>query len=441
MKRILPCVAAFAVAGTAFAAKPTASIASVSQKGDSARTLKIEYTLAGGPAIVTVEFFTNATGNVSLPFGRIEGLSGDANKLVDKAAGTIAWPVRNYLDGVSFPSDSFRVKLTAWPLSAPPPWCVVDPGEPGAVAYYADESLIPLGGLTNALYKTRYIPMRRIDAAGVEWTMGMSVPETRSFPDRYENAPAHAVVLTADYYMSVYTFTRGQYKVLNDGTPASSGHISWSSVNEDELPFANEPFSTMRGLVKRWPADGHEVDSGSVLQRLRARTGLAFDLPTEAQWEFACRAGTRSELYNGLASTTAANADDIAWTYNNSLDSSISARRHHRVGQKLPNAWGLYDMHGNVWEVCLDRHPGANDAEYWLNDMNYRAGSEVLVNPSGPAAGSTVVMRGGCYDNGAEDCRSARRYWIPSGGNDVTQDAGNVARGYRLVCPVPVTME
>ena len=440
MKRILPCVAAFAVAGTAFAAKPTASIASVSQKGDSARTLKIEYTLAGGPAIVTVEFFTNATGNVSLPFGRIEGLSGDANKLVDKAAGTIAWPVRNYLDGVSFPSDSFRVKLTAWPLSAPPPWCVVDPGEPGAVAYYADESLIPLGGLENDLYKTRYIPMRRIDAAGVEWTMGMSVDESRRFSSLAANGPAHAVALSKDYYMSIYEFTRGQYKALNDGT-AHSEKISWlpEGENEDELPLAMVSFSAMRGLGKRWPSDGHEVGSASILQRLRDRTGLAFDLPTEAQWEFACRAGTRSDINSGKTATVA-NGNQVSWNYDNSLYSTMNDRCRHRVGQKLPNAWGLYDMHGNVWEICLDRHPGASSATYWTNDGNFSAGSDVIVDPIGPSAGSTLAMRGGSCYQGVEHCRSAFRYYVSSQ-NDISAHAGEVAHGYRLVCPIPMTME
>jgi len=421
-------------AATASAAKPTATITSVSQLGNSARTLKIEYTLANGPAIVTCEFFTNATGGVSIPFGRIEDLAGDANTLVNKASGNITWPVRDYLDGATFAPDSFRVKLTAWPLSAPPPWCVVDPGEPGAVAYYADESLIPLGGLTNALYKTRYIPMRRIDAAGVEWTMGMSVDESRRFSSLAANGPAHAVALSKDYYMSIYEFTRGQYKALNDGT-AHSETISWlpEGENEDELPLAMVSFSAMRGLEKRWPADGHEVGSSSLLQRLRTRTGLEFDLPTEAQWEFACRAGTRSDLNNGKTATVA-NGNEVAWNSYNSDD------HRHRVGLLAANAWGLYDMHGNAFEICLDRHPGSGSATYWTNDMNFSNGSDVIVDPAGPSAGLTLAMRGGSCYHGIEHCRSAFRYYVSSQ-NDISAHAGEVAHGYRLVCPIPMTME
>ena len=435
MKRLLLLAIATAISGAALAAKPTVTVTSVEQRTDSRRTLKIDYALANGPAIVTCEFFTNATGGVSMPFGRIEDLAGDANKLVNKASGTITWPVRDYLDGATFAPDSFRVKLTAWPLSAPPPWCIVDPGETNAVAYYADESLIPLGGLTNALYKTRYIPMCRIDAAGVEWTMGMSVPETRRFSNLSANGPPHAVALSKDYYMSVYQFTRGQYKTLNDGTAHAAETPDWlsSGENEDELPLACVSFSSMRGLVKRWPADGHEVDSGSLLQKLRTRTGLEFDLPTEAQWEFACRAGTRSELNNGMEATTA-NGNLVSWNSDN------SGGHRHRVGLKTANAWGLYDMHGNVWEICLDRHPGSSSATYWMNDMNYRAGSDVLVDPVGPSTGTTVSARGGGYNNGANNYRSAFRYWLPKEGG-VENDDGAPERGYRLVCPVPVTME
>ena len=428
------------LASAAIAAKPVATVTSVTQLNDRARTLQVSYSLANGPAIVTCEFFTNATGGVSLPFGRIEGLSGDVNKIVSAAAGTITWPVRDYLDGEKISADSFRVKLTAWPLSAPPPWCVVDPGESNAVAYYADESLIPLGGLTNALYKTRYIPMRRINAAGVEWIMGMSPAEQRRFPTLTANGPSHAVALTEDYYMSIYTFTRGQYTALNDGV-AHTETINWlpEGENDDELPLACISFSAMRGLGKRWPANGHEVDSGSILQRLRDRTGAAFDLPTEAQWEFACRAGTRSELNSGKTATVA-NGNAVAWNYDNSLYVSINDRCRHRVGLKVPNAWGLYDMHGNVWEICLDRHPGSSSATYWTNDVNYRAGSDVIVDPAGPTAGSTLVMRGGSCYQGVEHCRSAFRYYVSSQ-NDISAHTGEVAHGYRLVCPIPVTME
>ena len=91
-----------------------------------------------------------------------------------------------------------------------------------------------------------------------------------------------------------------------------------------------------------WPSSA-AVDSSSFMGKLRARTGLNFDLPTEAQWEYACRAGTTTKYSYGDSGN-----GDYMWYYGN------SCMKTHKVGTKLPNPWGLYDMHGNVYEWCLD---------------------------------------------------------------------------------------
>jgi formylglycine-generating enzyme required for sulfatase activity len=147
---------------------------------------------------------------------------------------------------------------------------------------------------------------------------------------------------------------------------------------------------------------------------------LDFRLPTEAQWEYACRAGTKTAIYSGpleiLGDANAPNLDPIAWYRGNSghefdhdqpedLSAFGEEQRQYefkaagtrRVKQKRPNPWGLYDMLGNVWEWCQDWH-----ADYDLNS---------LVDPVGPEEGSSRVIRGGSWIDGAQGARSACRIW------------------------------
>ena len=128
-------------------------------------------------------------------------------------------------------------------------------------------------------------------------------------------------------------------------------------------------------------------DCQGFMAKLQEKTGRKFVLPTEAQWEYACRAGTTGDY--------AGNLDAMAWYNQNSGGTT------HPVGQKQPNAWGLYDMHGNVWEWCRD----------WYG--NYPGGS--VTDPTGPPQGSLRVIRGGCWGFVAGYCRSAFRGRIDPG--------------------------
>ena len=116
--------------------------------------------------------------------------------------------------------------------------------------------------------------------------------------------------------------------------------------------------------------------------------GMTFTLPTEAQWEHACRAGTDTAFFCGDSGDT---LDEYAWFLDNSEDQT------HAVGQLKPNAWGLCDMYGNVWEWCADRYA----ADY------YAACSRL--DPVGPSVGLARAFRGGCYGYAACFCRSAFR--------------------------------
>ena len=139
----------------------------------------------------------------------------------------------------------------------------------------------------------------------------------------------------------------------------------------------------------------------------RLPEGYEFTLPTEAQWEYACRAGTTTAFNNGTNLETTVQIwddpcpglDKVGWyRYNSEYSSGFSGnneRNHQTVGQKQPNAWGLYDMHGNVAEWCLDRYG------------DYPTGS--VTDPTGPSTGDQFIMRGGDYHNYAYLCRSAYR--------------------------------
>ena len=159
--------------------------------------------------------------------------------------------------------------------------------------------------------------------------------------------------------------------------------------------------------------DGHafiaKLNQYALQQRPRLVEGL-FRLPTEAEWEYACRAGTTSALPSGkdlaMAEGADANVDALAWYSGN------SEAKTHPVGQKAPNGWGLYDMPGNVWEWCEDWHAS-----------QYPAGSQR--DPRGPSSGTCRVFRGGAWDCGPGSERSAHRW------RD-TPDHRSESQGFRL---------
>ena len=152
------------------------------------------------------------------------------------------------------------------------------------------------------------------------------------------------------------------------------------------------------------------MDGTSFLGKLRAKTGLdTFDLPTEAQWEYACRAGTTSTYNNG--GNTEDDLKTLGRYSGNTTDGRGGYTQHTTVGSYAPNAWGLYDMHGNVFEWCLD----------W--DGTLAGGTD----PKGVASGSYRVLRGGGWDNAASRCTSFYRSYgsLP---------ANSSICGFRLCC-------
>ena len=127
-------------------------------------------------------------------------------------------------------------------------------------------------------------------------------------------------------------------------------------------------------------------DCQAFIKKLNRKSGKNYRLPTEAEWEYACRSGGRDEKYSG-----GSDIDRVAWYYGNSGGST------HAVGGKVANGLGLYDMSGNVWEWCSD----------WYDENYY--GNSPTQNPQGPESGSSRVYRGGSWNNRPAFVRSAHR--------------------------------
>lgn len=408
------------------------------KQGDGSRKVIVGYTLANEPAVITVDVQTNRGDDVWVSIGADKqvSLTGDVNKLVQTGTRAIVWDAGKDWPNQRICGGNIRFAVSAWITNAPPDYMVVDlnaatPAE--SVRYYVSTNFIP-GGVADIRYKTTHILLRKIPAAGVEWLMGS--PENESGRMTTENGEGwerqHKVILSDDYYMAVYETTQKQFSRFNRwhrSHPNNSQALDGltPSPDYDTYPLNRMFYTDFRGNQKGlgWP-ENHDVDDTSYIWKLRDATGVEFDLPTEAQWEFACRAGTTSAYCCGFESTGEPNKHVFSiegigayavFTYNKVGTMSP-------VGQKKPNNFGLYDMMGNVREMCLD----------WKGD--YPADGGTYVNPRGAAKpeslnldnDSVVIVRGGYYNSIASHLRSAAR---------VTCKVNNWddSIGFRLVCP------
>ena len=234
-------------------------------------------------------------------------------------------------------------------------WCVVISGFAGAGGEEAKrppkEIAVELGG---------GVKMEFVLIPAGSFNMG----EEMGFP--YEK-PVHKVTISRPFYL-------GKYEVTQE---------DWETVMGDNPSY----FKGKRKPVEQVSWEDCQV----FLKTLNAKVSVPtynFALPTEAQWEYACRAGTRTWFcfgsnYNQLR--------EYAWYDDRMLGGT------RPVGQKKPNNWGLYDMHGNVFEWCQDRYA----SDFYVNSP--------ADDPSGPEAGATRVRRGGAWDRDAMDCRSSYR--------------------------------
>lgn len=271
------------------------------------------------------------------------------------------------------------------------------------------------------------------------FTMGSPAEERGRKADE---GPPTQVTLTRGFWLGKTMVTIGQWKAytgrgvreqlmknINDETLYDLGNkkqllrtfmiwvkdadpATYLGNEDDNLPLYfvswNDAMEFCRQLTERERTAG------------RLPAGYAYNLPTEAQWEYACRAGATGPTYAGM--NTAENVGNIAWYSGNAASGYTGKAVRNGAGpravaQKQPNAWGLYDMYGNIWQWCRD----------WYGP--YAGGS--VTDPVGPAEGSGRVNRGGSFGNSATDERAARRATNPP-------PEASAYRGFRLaLCPTP----
>ncbi len=224
--------------------------------------------------------------------------------------------------------------------------------------------------------------------------MGSATYATSGFPWAAYESPVHAVTITQPFWMGKFEVTQAQYQALVGANPSA-------------FPGASRPVEQVS-----WNQAVAFCDALTVQEAAAGRlpSGYEYRLPTEAEWEYCCRAGTTTEWHVGTS---------LSCGVANFWDPGIGTfcvGQTSPVGSYAANAWGLHDMHGNVWEWCLDR---------WDGSANYPAGA---VSDPYVTSGSIRVMRGGTWNAPPLLCRSAYRH----GG--YPDDAFDGHYGFRVVC-------
>ena len=449
IKKALVC-AATTGAVTLASAAPVVSNVTMTQNASSGRLVTITYRLSED-AVVTLDVLTNATPNAATGWASIGGeavcnAQGAVWRKVTNADAdgngnyTITWrPDLSWADelgkGFKVADGCAKAVLTAWATNNTPNYMVVDissAAQPNTQQYYPAVEFLPGGLLGNDDYRTTKLVMRKIMAKDVEWTMGSTTLETERNVARETTHPAK---LESNYYIGVFPITQSQWGLIQTSRPTPSyfKNLSYRAMRPVEQVCYNEirnaANDTAVNASYNWPND---PNPSSFLGLLHSRTGIAFDLPSEAQWEFAARAGNGATKWGDGSSIQNQNPDanlDLLGRYRangggtSPAESSDATTGTAIVGTYKPNDWGIYDMYGNVWEWCLD----------WYQDNISSLGGKVNIDPESAAltrtgsAGSNRPVRGGGCTNIASECRPAFR----TGRDPSTRDKD---RGFRVIC-------
>ncbi len=380
-------MACFAMATLVSATPPEISNVTAKQRFPWNGKVDITYTLTGD---VTVglsawnvpRLFVTASNRVDgvTYVAATSALSGDTG--MTEGLHRVVWDLN--AQGLRIKSN--EVVFTVGHAATPKPYCVIDLSGGANASSYPVSYLVdvPSGGFNIDEYKTTKLVLYLIG------------------PGTFMMSGTYSTTLTKPFYCGVFEVTQKQYELVTGSNP--------SVYKGDMRPVENVSWNKIRGNSSNynWPSSSN-VDSSTFVGKLLARTGQNFDLPTEAQWEYACRAGTTSAYNNG--GDTENDLKQLGRYGDNRSSGKGGYSQHTKVGSYEPNAWGLYDMHGNVFEWCLD----------WYGNL-----SGNVMDPQGPSSGTYRVTRGGSWGGYADGCTSSfRSYNDPSG-------EGN-AVGFRLV--------
>lgn len=412
--------------------------------------VRVDYTLTGvsGPTDVAIKCYRGST-ELAVPTSAISGKryavsqGGDYTIVLDVAK----------VFGASQPAaiDDFRVELTPTASTAKMSEVLYRDydlvaktitditrgdllnGDYGAVetSYQAinptfttplSDVVIWTGVTNDEKWATSHLVMRKVSAVAMSpWTM---CPACSGFDSTREKT--HQVSFTKDFWVSVFELTNDQYTRVTGVRVANNANFFFTN----ELYVARRPavqlnYNAIRGATTDgidWPngTDPHAVKASSVLGKLRAHfpSTPKFDLCTEAQWEFAARAGSTTRLYSGsdrdnegddllLARLPNNGGASISYPYlvTNEEDRSCGYEKGlAAVGSYAPNAFGLYDMYGNAWEWCLD----------WVTRTTSDFPNDPDVDPKGLTSGGSRSVRGGAFDNSYKNARSSFRHYTSS---------------------------
>ncbi len=394
------------------------------------RAVTVNYTLTGGPAVVTAGVTTNGVPVSDVYIARTYG---DIHQVV-RADGphTFTWmPDRYAAQDEAFRVDSgARVTVTAWSTNDPPPVMAVDLTMTNRVLYFASVDALPEGGLKGKRCKTSLLVLKRIPAGGREFVMGRNKNVTyyTTSNESVENESPQLVSLQSDFYLGVFELTQYQWDVVCcsaiNATANFTNVTCWATRPMERISWydLHESSNNTSNIDYRYPNPPYPQ---SYLGLIRARTGVAFELPSEVEWEFASNAGLPSNLVGDGATLSVGNLNKLGRTYNNwpgTYNSDFNAIRHvandqgtAEVGSYQPNRFGIYDTNGNVWEWTLD----------WYLVNRRPLNGDVCLN----TMHGEVVIRGGSAGTVTSDCRSQRRFHRAPG-------TRNPNTGVRLKAPV-----
>jgi len=269
--------------------------------------------------------------------------------------------------------------------------------------------------------QSRSTGMRLVFLEPREFSMGSPPNES----GRMKNETAHAVKVTSPFLIGAYEVTQGEYRQVVDEAPSwfsKTGEgkekvgkedtarfpvdsVSWF----DAIAFCNR-LSERDSLPLYYELTGIKHKGESIVEAsVKVVGGIGYRLPTEAEWEYACRAGTNTAYQFGESRSAKGNFQIMGATIYGSRAKVRSLGRTTTVGSYTSNLWGLHDMHGNVAEWCWD----------WYDEAYY--GRSPLEDPSGPTKGHHRILRGGSWLVKQANCRCAARFWqIPSEGKYFT---------------------
>ena len=415
------------------------------EQAEGSRKVTITYKFSGEDAVITLDVQTNATGGAWASIGgeAVANAQGEVwrkvERVSDSTVHTITWrPDLSWPDHLVAEGGA-RAVVTAWAYDNTPDYMVVDLAVDGTVRYYPSVDFLPgsaagqRGAITNnTAYRMSKLVMRKIMAKDVEWTMGSTALEVGRNPDGSEREAAHNAQLTNNYYIGVFPVTQEQWALVSTANMTPS----FFAADRAMRPVENVCFNEIRmnanngtspaSAAEDWPSAPF---AGSFLDILRSKTGIDFDLPSEAQWEFACRAGNGDTYWGDGSSVVGSGADanlDKLSRYSNPevdwrtipADTPASEGGTSIVGTHAPNSWGLYDMHGNVGEWCLD---------WFKSDITALNGA---VNTTVDDRGFRRMIRGGAWNTTAAYARSACR---ANGYGGMAGSRTNYT-GFRLAC-------